>query len=78
MQFFGVVFILSTTLILLFKKETNSNYEYDELTESDMSIQLTFKSLWQILKLAPIQKFLIILFTCKVSKISRIFKLKAA
>jgi hypothetical protein len=64
MQFFGIVFILSTTFILIFKKES-AIVEYDDSSD-ELSIKTTFKSLWQILKLAPIQKFLIILFTCKV------------
>lgn len=67
MQFFGIVFILSTTLILILKKESNS-VEFDDSSD-ELSIKTTFNSLWQILKLAPIQKFLIILFTCKVNLI---------
>lgn len=77
MQFFGFIFIASTTLILLFKKEKNLNYDHDDLND-DLSIHLTFKSLWEIIRLVPIQRFLIILFTCKIAfatSIVRSFKL---
>ncbi len=68
MNFFGVVYIISTTLILLFRKEKNLTYE--KYLSNNMSISATFKSLWEILKLRPIQKFIAILLTCKVGKLN--------
>jgi PAT family acetyl-CoA transporter-like MFS transporter 1 len=69
MEFFGVVFIVATTLILLFKKETdqiNDNSDVDSL-ENNLSITLMFRLLYKIIKLVPVQKLLIILFTCKIA-----------
>ena len=74
MKFFGIVFIISTTLILIFKKEKDTSEDQPQpssknSTASDeLSIKLTFKLLLKILKLSPVQKFCIILFTCKVSQ----------
>ncbi len=65
MKFFGIVYIVSTTLILIFRKEKINSHEN---IHSEMTISKTFKSLWQILKLKPIQQFIIILLTCKVNK----------
>ncbi|CAF1057748.1 unnamed protein product [Brachionus calyciflorus] len=65
MHFFGVVFIVSTTLILFFKQEKN-NYK-DESLESNLSISETFGLLTKIVKLEPVQQLLLILFTCKIA-----------
>lgn len=65
MDFFGVLYIISTTLILLFKNEKNENYETN--MDPTMTIKDTYASLWAILKLKPIQKFIFILLTCKVA-----------
>ncbi len=64
MRFFGVVYIVSTTLILFFKKEKTLTYE--KYLDNNLSIKTTFKSLLDVLKLKPIQKLIIILLTCKV------------
>lgn len=64
MNFFGFVYIISTTLILLFKKEKNLAYE--KYLDNNMSVKTTFKSLLDIIKLKPVQKLIIILLTCKV------------
>ena len=76
MQVFGIIFVITTTLILLFKKEKNLYYE--QALDNELSIMLTFKSLWEILKLAPVQKFLVIMFTSKIAFATshiRLFKL---
>lgn len=71
MEFFGLIFIISTTLILLLKKETNSNYYQ---VNDNLSIRHTFESLWKIIQLKSIQKLLLILFTCKVRLIFCLIK----
>lgn len=58
----GVLFIICTTLILLFINEKSGAYSEDET-----SILSTYRSLWEILKLKPIQKFLLFLLTWNVS-----------
>lgn len=65
MNFFGVVYIVSTTLILLFKKE--KNLTYDKYVDNNLSIKTTFKSLLDVIKLKPIQKLMFILLTCKIA-----------
>lgn len=65
MDFFGLVFIVSTTMILLFKKETNQYNE--ESIEINLSINDTFKLLLKIINLEPVKKLLLILFTCKIA-----------
>lgn len=58
----GVLFIICTTLILLFNSERSETYSEDET-----SILSTYRSLWEILKLKPIQQFLLFLLTWNVS-----------
>lgn len=65
MNFFGVVYIVSTTLILFFKTENKKNFNYD--SENQISIKETYLTLWSILKLKPVQQIMIILFTCKIA-----------
>ena len=65
MNFFGIVYIISTTLIFIFKKEKSQTYE--KYVDYNLSINATFQSLLDVLKLKPIQKLIIILLTCKVS-----------
>jgi PAT family acetyl-CoA transporter-like MFS transporter 1 len=70
MEFFGVVFIVATTLILLFKKESSEQGTNDNdpnSLENNLSITLMFKFLYKIVKLEPVQKLLIILFTCRIA-----------
>ena len=62
---FGVIFIVSTTLILFFKNEKTGSY-YENLNE-DLSIWKTYKSLFDILKLRPMQILITFLLTWKVN-----------
>lgn len=66
MRFFGLVFIISTTLILIFKEE--KNFYHDESLENNLSIKQTFNLLSKILKLDSIKNLLFILFTSKVNQ----------
>ncbi|RNA05481.1 acetyl-coenzyme A transporter 1 [Brachionus plicatilis] len=65
MHFFGLVFIVSTTLILFFKSE--KNFYQEESLDNNFSIKETFSLLNKILKLDPIKSLLIILFTSKIA-----------
>lgn len=65
MIFFGVIFVASTTLILIFKNEKNERY-YENLGE-DNSIEGTFISLWNILKLRPVHILITFLLTWKIA-----------
>jgi PAT family acetyl-CoA transporter-like MFS transporter 1 len=64
MIFFGVIFIVSTTLVLIFKKEENVVVE--DTFESHLSVKDTYKCMWRILWLAPVKKLILILMTVKV------------
>jgi len=62
--FWGIIYIVITTLVAIFK------YEKDYLTEFDainLSILKTYMLLFSIMKLPSIKMFTIILFTIKVS-----------
>ncbi|WKX97144.1 hypothetical protein Q1695_013086 [Nippostrongylus brasiliensis] len=71
--FWGWVFIISTTLVLIFKKEVDNslesstgNGENDE-KELELGIVETYSVLWKILKLKPMMYMLVILLTGKVA-----------
>jgi len=59
MRFFGIMYLVSSVFIGLFKKESN---EYDE----DYGLVDTYKLVWQIVSLAPIRKLAFILLTIRV------------
>lgn len=59
MYFFGIVFLVSTTLVFLFKKEVD-----DE--EEEFTIKETYMQMWQVLWLMPIKKMMLVLLTVKI------------
>jgi len=68
MAFFGVIFIVSTTFVMIFKKENSQNTPNDLLyPESELSFKSTVSSLFKVLEYRNIQKLLIVLFTYKVN-----------
>jgi len=67
MTLFGVIFIVSTTLVMIFKKENSQNTLNDSFyTENELSFKSTVSSLFKILEYRNIQRLLIVLFTYKV------------
>jgi PAT family acetyl-CoA transporter-like MFS transporter 1 len=64
MQFFGVVFIVTTTLILIFKHEKCS--ESKEIIENKLDFRETYRVVWKILNISCVKKLAIIIFTSKV------------
>jgi hypothetical protein len=66
MNFFGIVYLITTTFILLFKKEENNHSKIDEVLADDYPLIDTYKLIWSILKLKPILKLIFILFTIRV------------
>uniref|UniRef100_A0A0N4XXH4 Acetyl-coenzyme A transporter 1 (inferred by orthology to a human protein) n=1 Tax=Nippostrongylus brasiliensis TaxID=27835 RepID=A0A0N4XXH4_NIPBR len=73
--FQGFVFIISTTLVLIFKKEVDNllesspaNGENDEKV-LELGIVETYSVLWKILKLKPMMYMLVILSTGKDRKV---------
>ncbi|EPB79078.1 hypothetical protein ANCCEY_01831 [Ancylostoma ceylanicum] len=71
--FWGWVFIISTTLVLIFKKEVdnslenNSSNNDDEEKELELGIVETYTVLWKILRLKPMLWMLVILLTGKIA-----------
>lgn len=66
MFFWGIVFIISTTLVAIFKKDDSLKIVENE-KEIDLGIKQSYQLLWEIMKLRPVQIFAVILLTVKVS-----------
>lgn len=60
--FWGIVFMGATTLVMLFKHETNVHHPKIR----EMSIRETYSKLGTIFKLSSIRQFTFILLTCKI------------
>jgi hypothetical protein len=65
MLFFGIVFIATTTLVLVFKKEEKTSLE--DSGEKNLSVKETYGLMWQICWLKPIKTMILILMTVKVT-----------
>ena len=65
MQFFGVVFLITTTFVLIFKREKDGDLH--ESIEDNLTLIQTYKLVWQILKLKSVQVLAIFLMTFKVN-----------
>lgn len=69
LYFWGWVFLVTTTLIAVLKKETEPHDpEHEVVIERD--VKTAYSSLIQILKLAPIKTLMVLLLTCKVRYVS--------
>ena len=73
LYFWGVVFFVSTTLVMLFKRENrrsshsaNHQADHDEVEGNEMGIMQTYSMLYKIIRLKAVQLFVLILFTCKI------------
>ncbi len=79
MLVFGVIFLITTILILLFKKENNRSLcskavkdesktqeSMKDIKHSKISMLSTYKMIFSIIKLVPIRKLIFIFLTCKV------------
>ncbi|XP_076321941.1 acetyl-coenzyme A transporter 1 isoform X2 [Tachypleus tridentatus] len=62
LYFWGVVFLVTTTIIMLFKKESATEH----LKDSDYGLVGTYQMLYRILCLPSVRAFVIILLTCKI------------
>ena len=72
MNFFGLVFIIATTFVMLFKKEISQSDDDSpkgkmaKSFEESLTVTGTYKLMWRILWLAPIKKIAFILMTVKI------------
>lgn len=65
LYFWGLVFVVTTTIVAVIKKETEfRGLEHETVPERDL--QTAYGNLLGILKLKPIQTLVIILLTCKI------------
>ena len=62
--FWGLVFFLCTTLVMIFKKERTSSE--DDTDEPEMGIVETYKTLVRIVRLPSIVSWCLVLLTSKV------------
>ena len=68
LSFLSIVFIVTVTLILVFKKEKdNEDYVVQERAESNLTITGTYVLLWKILKIRSMQLVGLFLLTRLVS-----------
>ncbi len=65
MQFFGALFLVTTTLVMIFKKEKEC--DPNESLEDSLTLAQTYKLVWKILKLKSVQQLSLLLLTFKVS-----------
>ncbi|XP_071446558.1 acetyl-coenzyme A transporter 1 [Hetaerina americana] len=71
LYFWGLVFIVTTTLVWIGKKEVNSRSTFDGVTETrteppNIGVGQTYSLLWDIIHLPAIKSTILILLTCKV------------
>jgi PAT family acetyl-CoA transporter-like MFS transporter 1 len=77
MQLFGYLFVVSTTLLMLFKRESDqldaannlplSNSDVKRLNiEDNLSVTGTYKLMWKLLSMVPVQQLVFILLTVKI------------
>lgn len=59
--FWGIVFLISTTLIALFKSDAEHS-----TADGELDLKGTYKMLYQIFKLKSIRTYAVILLTCKI------------
>nr|CAG4640790.1 EOG090X04K8 [Eulimnadia texana] len=65
LYFWGIVFIVTTTLVWALKPEQSAT-SYPGEGELDLNVVQTYKLLWKILKLPSIQWTIVVLLTCKI------------
>lgn len=66
LQFWGIIFLGTTILIAIFKRE-GSEVDTDLQNHPDYGVKKAYPMLWKILKLKPVIKFSLVLLTVKAS-----------
>lgn len=69
MNFFGVIYVITSSCVLLFKKEvSNVDSKAPEQTvkNEDLTVIESYKVAWKIICLKPIHKLIFIIFTLRV------------
>ena len=63
MIFFGIFYIVSTTLVMLFKREKHE----DHVKSKNFPIVKTYLLIWKIIKLKPMITFILAFLTIRVN-----------
>lgn len=66
LKFWGIIFLGTTILIAIFKKES-SDAEEELANNPEYGIKKAYPLLWKIVKLKPVMKFSLVLLTAKAS-----------
>ncbi len=68
MHLLGFIFIFSTTMVMVFKKEEPEEEKHGSEGEEhkNLSILDTYKLMWKLLYISPIRQLALILITIKV------------
>ena len=70
MKFFGLVFIVTTTLVMFLKKEKES--DSSDSLEDNLTLGQTYKLVIQIISLSGVKKLSLFLLTNKVRKLQNL------
>lgn len=66
MQFFGALFLITTTFVLVFKREKETTSSESSIEDS-LTLTQTYKLVWKIFNLKSVRQLSFILLTMKVS-----------
>lgn len=65
LYFWGIVFLITTTIVAIFKREKHPREEDHE--ETELNIMESYMLLWKIIKMKPVQILAVILLTVKIA-----------
>ena len=69
MQFFGIIFLITTTLICLCKKEKPPDPESQRSFEDKLTVKETYNIVFNLFKLYSVRKLIIVLLSSKVNRV---------
>ena len=66
LHFWGIVFMISTTFVMILKRESRVDGDGKSTGEDELGLFQTYQMLYKILQLPAVQLFVLVLFTCKI------------
>ncbi len=66
LYFWGIIFLITTTIVFLFKREQRLEQVESDANDPNLSIMETYKLLLNIFRLPAIRITVFVLLTCKV------------
>lgn len=67
LYFWGIVFLVTTTLVAVFKREKHPSEDHLDADDQEVDIAESYGLLWQIIKMKPVQLLAAILLTAKIA-----------